>query len=182
MVMGIRIKEHTMCHRHESRGTLQQWVGVIVILATMLFASAIPGHARSGGRHGGGGHGFHGGHGWRGHGGHGGHGWRGHGGHGWRGHGGHGWHGWKGHGGHGWGGVGVSIGLGPYWWPYGPYTYPYVYPYTYTPPVYVQPSQQLSIQPPSSPPVWYYCDDPQGYYPYVQQCPGGWRTVAPSPQ
>ena len=69
-----------MCHRHESRGTLHQWVGVIVILATMLFASAIPGHARGGGRHGGGGHGFHGGHGWRGHGGHGGHGWRGHGG------------------------------------------------------------------------------------------------------
>ena len=142
-----------MCHRHKGRGTLQQWVGVIVILATMLFASAIPGHARGGGRHGGGGHGFHGG------------------------------HGWKGHGGHGWGGVGVTIGLGPYWWPYGyPYGYSYAYPYTYTPPVYVQPSQQLSIQPPSSPPVWYYCDDPQGYYPYVQQCPGGWRTVAPSPQ
>ena len=96
--------------------------------------------------------------------------------------GGHGGHGWRGHGGHGWGGVGVSIGVGPYWWPYGPYAYPYVYPYTYTPPVYVQPSQQLSIQPPSSPPVWYYCDDSQGYYPYVQQCPGGWRTVAPSPQ
>ena len=168
MVMGIRVKENIMGHRHKGRGTLQQWVWVIVILATMLFASAIPGHARGGGRHGGGGHGFHGGHGWKGHG---------------------------GHGGHGWGGVGVTIGVGPYWWPYGysygypygysygyPYGYSYGYPYTYTPPVYVQPSQQLSIQPPSSPPVWYYCDDPQGYYPYVQQCPGGWRTVAPSPQ
>ena len=98
-----------MCHRHESRGTLHQWVGVIVILAMMLFASAIPGHARGGGRHGGGGHGFHGGHGWRGHG--------GHGGHGWKGYGGHGGHGWRGYGGRraGWGGVGVTVGVGPYW-------------------------------------------------------------------
>jgi hypothetical protein len=151
-----------MCHRHEGRGTPQQWVGVFVILATMLFASAIPGHAR-----GGGGHGFHGGHGFRG------------------GHGFHGGHGFRG--GHGWGGVGVAIGVGPYWWPYGypygyPYAYPYVYPQTYLPQVYVQPSQQLSIQPSSAPPVWYYCDNPQGYYPYVQQCPGGWRTVSPTPQ
>ena len=165
MVMRIRVKENTMGHRHKGRGTLQQWVGVIVILATMLFASAIPGHARGGGRHGGGGHGGHGGHGWRGHGGHG------------------------GHGRHGWGGVGVTVGVGPYWglygWPYGyPYAYPYAYPYPYTYPsqIYVQPSQPLSAQPPSSPPVWYYCDNPQGYYPYVQQCPGGWRTVAPNPQ
>ena len=143
-----------MCYRHEARGTLQQWVRVIVILATMLFTSAIPGHAWGGGGHGGGGHGFHGGHGWR---------------------------------GHGWRGAGVTVGVGPYWglygWPYGyPYAYPYAYPYTYPSQIYVQPSQQLSIEPPSSPPVWYYCDNPQGYYPYVQQCPGGWRTVAPSPQ
>jgi len=150
-----------MCYRHEARGTLQQWVVVIVILATMLFASAIPGHARGGGGHGGGGHGFHGGHGWRGHGFHGGHGWRG----------------------YGWRGVGVTVGVGPYWGLYGwPYGYPYAYPYTYPSQIYVQPSQPLSVEPPSSPPVWYYCDNPQGYYPYVQQCPGGWRTVAPSPQ
>jgi hypothetical protein len=154
-----------MCYRHEARGTLQRWVGVIVILATMLFASAIPGHARGGGWHGGGGRGFHGGHGWRGHGFHAGHGWRG----------------------YGWRGAGVTVGVGPYWglygWPYGwPYGYPYAYPYTYPSQIYVQPSQPLSVEPPSSPPVWYYCDNPQGYYPYVQQCPGGWRTVAPSPQ
>jgi len=145
-----------MYHRHEHRGTLQQWLGVIVILATMLFGSALPGYAWRGGGHGWGGRGFHGGHGWRGHG---------------------------FHGGHGWGGVGVTVGVGPYWGPYwGPYGYPYAYPYAYPPQVFVQPSQQLSIQPSTSPPLWYYCDDPQGYYPYVQQCPGGWRTVAPSPQ
>jgi hypothetical protein len=146
-----------MGHRYEARGTPQQWVGIIVILVTFLFASAIPGYTRSGGGHGGG-HGFHGGHGWHGH-------------------GGHGWRGWH--------GASVSIGVGPYWGLYGwPYGYPYAYPYPYTYPsqIYVQPSQPLTVQPPSSPPVWYYCDNPQGYYPYVQQCPGGWRTVAPSPQ
>ncbi len=31
------------------------------------------------------------------------------------------------------------------------------------------------------PPSWYYCDTFQGYYPYVQQCSGGWRPVAPAP-
>jgi hypothetical protein len=170
--MGIRVKEHTMYRRHEWGRKLQQWMGGILILAIVLCASVAPGHARSGGGHRGGGHGFH-----RGHGG---------GGHGWRGHGFRGGHGWRGHGHHGkhsWGGVGVSIGVGSYWWPYWwPYRYPYVYPYTYSPQIYVQPSQPLSIQPPSSPPVWYYCDNPEGYYPYVQQCPGGWRTVTPSPQ
>jgi hypothetical protein len=49
-----------MGHRHEGRGKLQQWVGGIVILATVLFASALPGHTR-----GGGGHGFHGGRGFQ---------------------------------------------------------------------------------------------------------------------
>jgi hypothetical protein len=155
VVMGIRVKDHTVHHGREGRGKLQQWLVVIVILATVLCASAIPGYTRGGRGHGGGGHGFHGGHSF--------------------------------HGGHRWGGLGVTIGVGPYWgpywWPYSyPYAYSYVYPYTYLPQVYVQPSQPLSIQPPSSPPVWYYCDNPQGYYPYVQQCPGGWRTVPQSPQ
>src|SRR5262245_20231857 len=114
-----------MGHRYEARRTPQRWMGIIVILVTFLFASAMPGYAWSGGGHGGG-RGFHGGHGWR-----------GHGGHGWRGHGGHGWHGWH--------GASVSIGVGPYWglygWPYGyPYVYPYAYPYPYTYPsqIYVQ--------------------------------------------
>ena len=81
-----------MYHRHESRGKLQQWMGMIVILAAVLFASAIPGHTRSGGGHGGGGRGFHGGRSF-------------HGGHGW---GGHGFYGRR-----SWGGVGVTIGVGP---------------------------------------------------------------------
>ena len=28
---------------------------------------------------------------------------------------------------------------------------------------------------------WYWCDDPQGYYPYVQECNGPWIPVAPTP-
>jgi hypothetical protein len=28
---------------------------------------------------------------------------------------------------------------------------------------------------------WYYCVDAKSYYPYTQQCPGGWLTVVPSP-
>jgi hypothetical protein len=146
-------------------GTRQKWMGMIAILATLLLGSAGPGYAWQGG-HGGGGH-------------------RG------------GWHG-----GHGWGGprVGIGIGIGPFWgpywgsygYPYGyPYAYPYGYPYAYPygyPPVVAVPSTQVDVQP--SPPAaaqpppaasWYYCDNPQGYYPYVQQCPGGWRAVAPTP-
>ncbi len=27
---------------------------------------------------------------------------------------------------------------------------------------------------------WYYCTDPEGYHPYVEECPGGWMQVVPS--
>ncbi len=100
--------------------------------------------------------------------------------------------------GHAWrGGHGFRHGAHVFIWPYivapiGPYWAPYWEPYSYpsvviTPPpqVYVQPAPQTSVQPPpaqpSAQPSWYYCEDPQGYYPYVQQCPGGWRPVAPTP-
>src|SRR5207237_6873459 len=32
-----------------------------------------------------------------------------------------------------------------------------------------------------APAVWYYCDSAKGYYPYVGQCPEGWKTVPASP-
>jgi len=76
--------------------------------------------------------------------------------------------------------IAIGVGVGPFWGPYwGPYAYPYGYPYAY-PPVVVAPSTELSVAPPP-PASWYYCDNPAGYYPYVQQCPGGWRPVAPTP-
>jgi hypothetical protein len=36
---------------------------------------------------------------------------------------------------------------------------------------------------PSSSPsqYWAYCQDPEGYYPYVPDCPGGWIPVVPTP-
>ena len=49
------------------------------------------------------------------------------------------------------------------------------------PPVYVQPAPQVYVQPPPPQPYWYYCDSAQGYYPYIQQCPGGWQQVTPTP-
>jgi hypothetical protein len=41
-----------------------------------------------------------------------------------------------------------------------------------TPPVIIAPT-------PARPPgrMWYYCDAYAAYYPYVDQCPGGWRAV-----
>jgi hypothetical protein len=94
---------------------------------------------------------------------------------------------WGGHGGfhhgfHRFGGphIGIGIGLGPFWAPYWA-PYPYVSPPVVVPPapVYAQPSPPVAAQPP--PASWYYCDHPPGYYPYVQQCPGGWRQVPASP-
>lgn len=47
------------------------------------------------------------------------------------------------------------------------------------PPVYIE--RQAPVAAPSAPPMWYYCNNPQGYYPYVRQCPSGWLQVAPTP-
>jgi hypothetical protein len=64
-----------------------------------------------------------------------------------------------------------------------PFGVPYLYPPVVVAPprVYVQPPSQIYVQPPPPQPYWYYCDNPSGYYPYVQQCPGGWRQVNPTP-
>jgi hypothetical protein len=44
----------------------------------------------------------------------------------------------------------------------------------------IQPEPQVSVQQPSSS-YWYYCVDAKAYYPYTQQCPGGWLKVVPTP-
>lgn len=169
-------------------------VGMCLVIA-LLVSTAVPSYAqRGGGSRGGGamggggarGGGWHGGGGsWQGGGGrswHGGGGsWNG----GWRG---GGW-GWRG-GGWGWWGPGVAVGVGlaaPFWgYPYG-YPYSYAYPYSYgypaySPPVVVESSPQTYIQRDSqAQQYWYYCQNPQGYYPYVSECPGGWQPVSPQP-
>lgn len=114
----------------------------------------------------------------------------------------HGRGGWGGHygGGHygGWGyrggyyggyygGLGLGLGLGLGYGPgyYGGYPY-YAYPPVITtvpaaPPVYIQQvvPQTVPQQPQAN--YWHYCRNPEGYYPYVKECPGGWQQVSPTP-
>ena len=56
-------------------------------------------------------------------------------------------------------------------------------------PVYVAPPVYYTPPPPvvypyygqqQHPYYWYYCPNPQGYYPYVKSCPGGWMKVVPN--
>jgi hypothetical protein len=77
----------------------------------------------------------------------------------------HHWHGPRFH----WGGVVV---LRP--WP--------VYPYEYysPPPVIIREEAPLYVEPEEEGSYyWYYCQEAQGYYPYVRTCPGGWLKVVP---
>jgi len=87
--------------------------------------------------------------------------------------------------------------LGWYWVVGGIYYfYPrpiYPYPDPYMPGVLVTPnSGPMAPPPPSQPPtpmlqgqnlpsVWYFCESSKGYYPYVSECPSGWKTVPASP-
>ncbi|RFC36744.1 MAG: hypothetical protein DID92_2727743521 [Candidatus Nitrotoga sp. SPKER] len=130
---------------------------------------------------------------------------------GWRGGGGwYGGGGWRGGGGWNRGGrvgiyLGAPIGFN-FGYGYSPYSYygPSYYgsPYYYPPaPVYyppVQPAPVVYTERRDDPPIrtqeaprnlaqnvqtswWYYCVDSNGYYPYVNKCPGGWLRVAPQP-
>lgn len=105
-----------------------------------------------------------------------------------------------------WGpGVGVYVGPGfGYWgpWAYGwgpgfGFPYPYAYPYaagyplasvplvinaTPIPQTYIQ--QEAAAEATTQPAAprgnyWYYCTQPAGYYPYVQNCSQPWITVTP---
>lgn len=80
------------------------------------------------------------------------------------------------HGGH----VGVGVFVGPGWgYPYYPY-----YPYYAAPPVVIQQQPETYVQQPAprgEQDYWYFCKNPEGYYPYVKKCPEGWLRVVPSP-
>lgn len=93
-----------------------------------------------------------------------------------------------GHGNYGYGGLGLGLGLAyglGYYGGYGYGGYPYYnYPPTVVtvpvaPPVYIQQTPQVVQQNPSG--YWYYCNNPEGYYPYIKQCPNGWQQVEPTP-
>src|SRR5215471_16939538 len=90
---------------------------------------------------------------------------------------------------------GSSFFIGGYYpfydpfWPY-PYYYPYGYGFgysyyaprtAYTEPV---PPPEGYLGPSGPPPAqdWYYCDNPEGYYPYVRTCNGQWQAVPAQPE
>src|SRR5450830_893346 len=102
-----------------------------------------------------------------------------------------------GHGGRGHVGVGLYFGM-PYSYPYYGSPYygsPYPCPYSYYPPVVVTPAQppvyieQQNAQPTPQQVTpaaaesyyWYHCDKPEGYYPYIKDCPDGWQKITPTP-
>jgi hypothetical protein len=103
------------------------------------------------------------------------------------------WARWRGHGWHGNVGIDIVVPLG--WRHYPPPYYsppPYYYPPSYyypPPPMFVSPPQPpVYIEQPPAEPVappqsyWYYCTDPQGYYPTIKECPEGWLKVLPQTQ
>src|SRR5205823_3043111 len=77
---------------------------------------------------------------------------------------------------------------GPYAYPgyaYSPYYYPYSPPVVAAPSgptTYIERSEpQEQAAPMTGQNDWYYCRKPEGYYPYVRQCPGGWQRVPSKP-
>jgi hypothetical protein len=76
-----------------------------------------------------------------------------------------------------------------WWWVVGGiwYFYPepiYPYPDPYVPPVVVVNPPQSQPDVPAVPPPaqsWYYCEASKSYYPYVSNCPAGWKTVPATP-
>jgi hypothetical protein len=88
-------------------------------------------------------------------------------------------------------GLGLGYGLGYYgydmshYYPY-PYPYPPVVAVPSSPPAYVQQEAVLPVPQPQTAPqlqanYWHYCRSPDGYYPYVRECAGGWERVSPQP-
>lgn len=88
-------------------------------------------------------------------------------------------------------GIGIQLGSGFFYpaYPYYPYDYPYrlgYYPGYYYGPSYVVPASPQYIERGDeegtpAPAYWYRCEDPEGYYPYVAACPGGWQRVPAQP-
>ncbi len=84
----------------------------------------------------------------------------------------------------------VDIVIDPLGWTYYPPPYYSPPPYYYPPPIYVSPPpppvyiEQTPAKPvaPPAQSYWYYCTNPQGYYPTIKECPGGWLKVVPETQ
>jgi hypothetical protein len=77
--------------------------------------------------------------------------------------------------------VGVYFG-GPLWWDGWPYSYYPAYPAYYPYPLYGPDEPNIYIErseDTGTTQYWFYCPDPAGYYPYVQNCSKPWMTVLP---
>ncbi|HNB02360.1 MAG TPA: hypothetical protein PLK61_11190, partial [Nitrosomonas sp.] len=48
-------------------------------------------------------------------------------------------------------------------------------------PTYIQQRSYTRSAPAPRTNYWHYCRNPEGYYPYVKKCPGGWLKVLPQP-
>lgn len=95
---------------------------------------------------------------------------------------------WMSHAGHGHHGhtrvfIGGSFWVGPPpFWDLAPWSPPYYYSgpaYYGPPPFFVQPYGRYLQRGQEEADYWYYCENPQGYYPYIKSCPGGWMRVVP---
>jgi hypothetical protein len=90
-------------------------------------------------------------------------------------------------------GGGIGFYFGAPFYPYYGYGlgYPPYYGYAYAPPVviaapstpqtYIQQVQPAPAIQSSQTAYWHYCRKPEGYYPYVKECPDGWQLVDPTP-
>lgn len=105
-------------------------------------------------------------------------------------HAGGGFHGHHHHHGHFHGHASVVIGA-PWAWPgyyrpppyYAPY-YGYSSPVIVvpaSPPVYIEQGSAVAPIQQQASAYWYYCNNPQGYYPSVKACPAGWQPVPAQP-
>lgn len=69
------------------------------------------------------------------------------------------------------------------------YYYPepvYPYPNPYIPPTIVvqptpAPQQPIKLESQPQQPIWYFCESANGYYPYVSECNGEWKTIPATP-
>jgi hypothetical protein len=77
------------------------------------------------------------------------------------------------------GGGTVFVGVGP-WWGGPPFWYAPPPPYWFGQPIISEDWVEF-IQQQEPPAYWYYCQDPPGYYPSVEQCLGEWLKVLPEP-
>lgn len=81
--------------------------------------------------------------------------------------------------------IGAPVFFGWPYWGWGPDYYA-SYPYRRVisapaePLVYIERGDAAAPQG-SEVGYWYHCASPEGYYPYVNECAGGWRKVEPQP-